>query len=63
MEVIAKIFGLGIVVIVADKVLSEAGQKNLAFFVTLIGVVIGLAIVVPKIYQLFNDVRHLFNIY
>jgi stage III sporulation protein AC len=63
MDIIARLFGLGIIIVVADRVLSESGQKNIAFFVTLAGVVIGLAMVVPKIYELFNTVQNTFNVH
>ncbi|AFK94350.1 MULTISPECIES: SpoIIIAC/SpoIIIAD family protein [Thermoanaerobacterium] len=63
MDIIARLFGLGIIIVVADRVLSEAGQKNIAFFVTLAGVVIGLAMVVPKIYELFTTVQNTFNVH
>lgn len=61
MELIGKLFGLGVVIIVADKIVAEGGRKDIAFYITLAGVVIGLTMVIPKITRLFDTVTTMFN--
>lgn len=61
MELISKLFGLGIVVVASDMILAQAGRKDVAFFITLIGVAIGLGIAVKEISDLFNSVTQMFR--
>lgn len=61
MDVIAKLFGLGITVAVADIVLAQAGRKDIAYFVTIAGVGAGLIIILPEIDNLFKTTSNLFR--
>lgn len=61
MILITRLFGLGIVIAVTDMILAQAGRKDIAFFITLVGVAIGLGVVVTEINKLFNSVTTLFG--
>lgn len=61
MLLLSRLFGLGIVVTVADMILAQAGRKDVAFFITLVGVAIGLGIAVGEINKLFDAVTTMFG--
>lgn len=61
-DLIAKIFGLGIVVTVADMVLAQAGRKDIAYGITLAAIALVLGVVVKQIYDLFENVSRLFKL-
>lgn len=61
METIAKIFGMGIVLCVADMILAKSGKQDIAFWIGIAGVVIIMAMVVPQLGQLFNRVKSIFS--
>lgn len=61
MALLSKLFGLGIVVVVADMILAQAGRKDVAFFITLVGITIGLGIAVKEINKLFDIVTTMFG--
>lgn len=62
MTTIAQIFGIGIVLCVADMILSKSDKKDVAFWLGLAGVAIIMAMVVPQIGRLFNEVKSIFFI-
>lgn len=62
MSLIVKIFGIGIIVVVADMLLAQAGKKHIAFGVAFAGVILVLALLVPEISKLFDTVVNTFNI-
>jgi uncharacterized membrane protein len=53
-EDIAKLFGLGIVGVIGDIVLTNAGKKDVAFYLDIIVLVLGGLIVVPRVYRFFT---------
>lgn len=61
MELIGKIFGLGIIIAVTDIILAEAGRKDIAFVLTLAGITIAMVMVVFKINEFFNTVTTMFG--
>lgn len=61
MLLIGKIFGIGVVVAVADMLLAQAGRKDIAFAVTIVGVCLGLGISVVKMAELFGMVTSTFG--
>lgn len=59
-SLILKIAGIGILVIVIDKVLKSAGKDDYAVITNLAGIIIILLMVINLINQLFNTVKTLF---
>jgi len=62
MSDIIKIFGVGILVAVCDLLLAEAGKKDIALAVGIMGVIVVLIIVVGKIKLLFQEVTSIFGL-
>jgi stage III sporulation protein AC len=63
LDTIAKIFGIGIVLCVADMVLTKSDKKDVAFWLGLAGIVFIMFIVVPMIGRIFNEVKTIFSIF
>ena len=61
-EVIWQIAGLGILIVVVHSVIEAAGRKELAWMVTLAGVVVVLWRVITVVNALFQGVRSVFHI-
>lgn len=59
-SLILKIAGIGILVIVIDKVLKSAGKDDYAVITNLAGIIIILLMVINLINELFNTVKTLF---
>ena len=62
-DVLFKLAGVGILIMVFTQVLNQAGKKEQAQLLTLAGVVIVMIFIVKLIGDLFNTVRSIFNIY
>lgn len=63
MDLIAKVFGIGIVLCVSDMILTKSDKKDVAFWLCLAGMVVIMAIVVPQVGKLFDTVKSIFFIY
>lgn len=61
MDIIVKLFGLGIIVIAAGMILEQCNRKELALAVNLLGVALALALVIPEVSDLFRSVTTMFN--
>ncbi|AWZ48258.1 stage III sporulation protein AC [Hathewaya limosa] len=61
-SLIMKIAGVGILVVVIDKVLKSAGKDDYAVITNLAGIIIILLMVVNLINKLFDTVKTLFTI-
>ena len=61
-DVIWQIAGLGILIVVVHSVIEAAGRKELAWMVTLAGVVVVLWRVITVVNDLFQAVRNVFQI-
>ena len=59
---IMKIAGIGILVAVANNILSKSGRDEQAVFCTIAGVVIVLLMLIQQIDMLFTSVRNVFGI-
>ena len=57
-----KIGGIGIVIIVLDKILKSAGKDDFAVITNLTGVIIILLMVINLVSQLFTTVKTLFQL-
>jgi len=62
-ELLFKLAGIGILIMVFTQVLNQADKKEQAQLLTLAGVVVVMMFVVKLIGDLFNIVRSIFNIY
>lgn len=62
-DVIFKIAAIGIVVTVLNQVLIKAGRDEQATFVTLVGVVVVLTMVINLVTNLFDTVKTMFQLY
>lgn len=62
-DILFKLAGIGVLIMVFTQVLNQAGKKEQAQLLTLAGVVIVMIFIVKLIGDLFNTVRSIFNIY
>lgn len=61
MDIIIRLFGLGIVIVISNMVLEQSGRKEISFAINLVGLVLALALVIPEISTLFRNVTSMFN--
>ena len=61
-SIIMKIAGVGILVSVANNILSKSGRDEQAVFCTIAGVIIVLLMLVGEIDRLFSSVRTIFGL-
>ena len=61
-SIIFKIAAVGILVSVLSQVLKHSGRDEQAFLVSLAGLLVVLFWIVPYIYELFDSIRHLFEL-
>ena len=59
---IMKIAGIGILVSVANNILSKSGRDEQSVFVTIAGIIIVLLMLTSEIDKLFTSVRSIFGI-
>lgn len=57
-----KLGGVGILIIILDKVLKSSGKDDIAVITNIAGVVIVLLMVVSLIARLFDSVRTMFQL-
>jgi len=62
-ELIFQLAGISIVITVIYTVIKQAGRDEFAFTTLLLGIVVVLAMVIPKIANLFDTVRSVFRIW
>jgi len=62
-DVIFKIAAIGIVITVLNQVLIKAGREEQATFITLVGVVVVLTMVIGLVANLFDTVKTMFQLY
>lgn len=62
-DLLFKLAGIGILIMVFTQVLNQAGKKEQAQLLTLAGVVVVMMFIVKLIGDLYNSVRSIFNIY
>ncbi len=61
-DLIFKIAAVGIIVAILNQLLSRSNKDEYAVITTLAGLVIVLLMLIPKITELFSQVRGLFEI-
>lgn len=60
LDLIFKLGGVGIILVILDKVLSSSGKGEIATLINLTGIVIILTMIITLISQLFNSVKTMF---
>ena len=61
-EFLIKIIGIGLIVCVAQQILSKNGHDEQAAFVTIAGMLIVMIILMQKIAELVKTIRSLFGL-
>lgn len=61
-ELIFKIAAVGILVTILGQVLKHSGREEHSFLISLAGLIIVLSWIVPYIYELFQNIKKLFDI-
>lgn len=61
-DLIFQIAGVGMVVAVMNQLLSRAGRDEQALLITIAGLVAVLFILTERIGELFETVKHIFNL-
>lgn len=62
-DLIFQLAGISIVITVIYTVLKQAGRDEYAFSTLLLGIVIVLAMVIPKISELFDNIKSVFRLH
>lgn len=62
-DLIFQLAGISIVITVICTVLKQAGRDEFSFATLMLGIVVVLTMVIPKIANLFETVRSVFRIY
>ncbi|MCM3633177.1 MULTISPECIES: stage III sporulation protein AC [Paenibacillus] len=62
MEITAifQIAGVGIIIAIMHTVLKQMGKEDIAHWITLLGFVIGIFMVIDVIAQLFQEIKSIF---
>ncbi|HFD2044614.1 TPA: stage III sporulation protein AC [Clostridium perfringens] len=60
LSLIFQIAGVGIVLVILDKVLEQSGKKEYATLANIVGVVIILTMMIQFISRLFSSVKSMF---
>ena len=60
LSLIFQIAGVGIVLVILDKVLDQSGKKEYATLANIVGVVIILTMMIHLISRLFSSVKSMF---
>ncbi|ELC8441723.1 stage III sporulation protein AC [Clostridium perfringens] len=60
LSLIFQIAGVGIVLVILDKVLDQSGKKEYAALANIVGIVIILTMMIQLISRLFSSVRTMF---
>jgi stage III sporulation protein AC len=58
---IAKIFGIGIILAIGEMVLDKSNKNDVAFGLGLAGIIVVMLLVVPQIFRLFSMVTTTFG--
>ena len=61
MELLFKIAGIGMIVLVMDQVLTKSGRDDLALLTSLAGLALAVMMVMDVVLKLFTQVRDAFG--
>ena len=62
-DLIFRIAAIGILVVVVNLILKQAGREELGTMVTIAGLIIVLLMVIDLVSNLFESVKRIFNLY
>lgn len=57
-----KIAGIGLIVAILQQMLSKAGREEFATLTVLSGIIVIIAMLVPEIMSIFDDISSIFNL-
>lgn len=57
-----KIAGIGLIVAVLQQMLSKAGREEFATLTVLTGIIVIIAMLVPQLMDVFNEIKSIFNL-
>lgn len=57
-----KIAGIGIIVAILQQLLSKTGREEFATLTVLTGIIVIIAMLVPQISSVFDDLKSIFNL-
>ena len=57
-----KIAGIGLIVAVLQQMLSKAGREEFATLTVITGIVVIIAMILPQISNVFEEIESIFNI-
>ena len=57
-----KIAGIGLIVAILQQLLSKTGREEFATLTVLTGIIVIIAMLVPQIISIFDDVSSMFNL-
>lgn len=57
-----KIAGIGLIVAILQQMLSKAGREEFATLTVITGIIVIVAMLVPQIISIFDDVGSVFNL-
>lgn len=57
-----KIAGIGLIVAVLQQLLSKTGREEFATLTVLTGIIVIIAMLVPQISSVFDDLKSIFNL-
>lgn len=61
-EFVFKVAGIGIIVAVLNMIVGKSGRDEQALIVTIAGLIVVLAVVVPEIGRLFSEIKAVFGL-
>lgn len=61
-EFVFKVAGVGLIVAVLNMIVGKSGRDEQALIVTIAGLVVVLAIVIPEIGALFDNIKAVFGL-
>ena len=61
-EFVFKVAGIGIIVAVLNMIVGKSGRDEQALLVTIAGLIVVLAVVVPEVGRLFSEIKAVFGL-
>lgn len=61
-EFVFKVAGIGIIVAVLNMIVGKSGRDEQALLVTVAGLIVVLAVVIPEVGELFSQIKAVFGL-
>ncbi len=61
-EFVFKVAGVGLIVAVLNMIVGKSGRDEQALLVTIAGLIVVLAIVIPEVGELFENIKAVFGL-